>query len=165
MIANRLCAFALVTAFAIFWSAPSAIAATPAIAATFDGSWNMFAVTTNGHCGIIKIGMGIDRGRIFSTGGRFVFHRIQLTGRVTGSGQALITAVAGPRIAKGTGRFNRSRATGTVVRYRSLRCLHRRVERRSRLTHSLCCNDLAPLSGSRLEVQSGPCPAESVPPR
>jgi hypothetical protein len=107
MIANRLCAFTLATAFAAFWSVP------PATAATYDGNWNMLAVTTNGHCGVIKIGMGISRGRIYSTGGKFVFHRIQLTGRVSGSGQAAITAVAGPRIAKGTGRFNRSRAAGT----------------------------------------------------
>jgi hypothetical protein len=107
MIANRLCAVILATAFAAFWSVP------PATAATYDGNWNMLAVTTNGHCGVIKIGMGITRGRIYSTGGKFVMHRIQLTGRVSGSGQALITAVAGPRIAKGKGRFNRSRATGT----------------------------------------------------
>lgn len=107
MIANRLCAFTLATAFAAFWSAP------PATAATYDGNWNMLAVTTNGHCGVIKIGMGITRGRIYSTGGKFVMHRIQLVGGVSGSGQALITAVAGPRIAKGKGRFNRSRATGT----------------------------------------------------
>ena len=106
MIANRLCAFTLATAFAAFWSVP------PATAANYDGNWNMLAVTTNGHCGVIKIGMGITRGRIYSTGGKFVMHRIQLAGRVSGSGQALITAVAGPRIAKGTGRFNRSRATG-----------------------------------------------------
>jgi hypothetical protein len=107
MIANRLCAFTLATAFAAFWSVP------PATAATYDGNWNMLAVTTNGHCGVIKIGMGITHGRIYSTGGKFVMHRIQLAGGVSGSGQALITAVAGPRIAKGKGRFNRSRATGT----------------------------------------------------
>ena len=107
MIANRLCAFALATAVAVFWSLP------PAAAASYDGNWNMQAVTTNGHCGVIKMGLGINRGRIYSTGGRFVMHRIQLGGRVSGSGQALITAVAGPRIAKGSGRFNRARATGT----------------------------------------------------
>ncbi|MGD9502459.1 MAG: hypothetical protein AB7V40_08230 [Methyloceanibacter sp.] len=106
MTTNRLSAFALAAAFAIFASVP------PAAAATFDGKWSMLAVTTNGHCGVIKVGMAINGGRISSTGGRFVFHRIQLTGRVSGSGQALLTAVAGPRIAKGTGRFNRSRAAG-----------------------------------------------------
>ena len=107
MIGNRLGAFALLTAFAIVCAAP------PASAATFDGKWNMLAVTTNGHCGKIKIGLGIDRGRVYSTGGKFVFHKIQLAGRVSAAGQARINAVAGPRIAKGTGRFSRSRGTGT----------------------------------------------------
>ena len=45
MIGNRMCAFALSTAFAIICSAP------PAIAAQFDGNWSMLAVTTSGHCG------------------------------------------------------------------------------------------------------------------
>jgi hypothetical protein len=107
MIGNRLCAFALLTAFAIVCAAP------PASAASFDGNWNMLAVTTNGHCGKIKIGLGIDRGRIYSTGGKFVFRKLQLAGRVSTSGQAKINAVAGPRVAKGTGRFNRSKGSGT----------------------------------------------------
>ena len=43
MIGNRICAFALSTAFAISYSAP------PATAAQFDGAWSMVAVTTSGH--------------------------------------------------------------------------------------------------------------------
>jgi hypothetical protein len=107
MIGNRVCAFALSTAFAIICSTP------PAIAALFDGNWSMVAVTTSGHCGRIPIGLGISRGRIYSTGGSFAFHRIQLGGRVSASGQVRMNAVAGPRIAHGTGRFARFR---TVVR-------------------------------------------------
>ena len=107
MIGNRICALALLAAFASLCSAQ------PASAASYDGSWNMLAVTTNGHCGKIKIGLGIDGGRIHSTGGKFVFHRINLAGRVSGSGQVKMSAVAGPRIAKGTGRFSRSRGSGT----------------------------------------------------
>ena len=107
MIANRLCAFALATAVAVFWSLP------PAAAANYDGNWNMQAVTTNGHCGVIKMGMGINRGRIYSTGGSFALHRIQLGGRVSASGQARLSAVAGPRVAHGTGRFDRLRGSGT----------------------------------------------------
>jgi hypothetical protein len=107
MIGNRICAFALSTAFAIVcWLSP-------AIAATFDGTWSMVAVTTNGHCGKIPIGLGISGGRIYSTKGSFVFHRIHLAGQVSPAGHARINAVAGPRIAKGTGRFSRSRASGT----------------------------------------------------
>jgi hypothetical protein len=63
MIGNRMCAFVLSAAFTIICAAP------PALAAQFDGNWNMVAVTTNGHCGQIPIGLGISRGRIYSTGG------------------------------------------------------------------------------------------------
>ncbi len=107
MTANRISAFALLIAFVLLPSAQ------PASAASYDGSWNMLLVTTNGHCGKIKIGLGIDRGRIYSTSGKFVFHKIHLAGRVTASGQAKINGVAGPRVAKGTGRFSRSGGTGT----------------------------------------------------
>jgi len=101
------CAFALTAAFAILWFAQ------PGHAAPFDGSWNMIAVTTDGHCGQIKIGLAISQGRISSTRGKFVFRRIQIAGRVSGAGQAKLAAVAGPREAQGTGRFAGARATGT----------------------------------------------------
>jgi hypothetical protein len=64
MLANRIRAFALSTAFAIVCFDP------PAIAAQFDGNWSIVAVTTSGHCGRVPIGLGISRGRITSTGGR-----------------------------------------------------------------------------------------------
>ena len=107
MIGNQMCAFALSTAFAIIWAAP------PAIAAGFDANWNMLAVATSGHCGKIPIGLGVSRGRIYSTGGSFALHPIHLGGRVSASGQARLSAVAGPRAAHGTGRFNRLRGSGT----------------------------------------------------
>jgi hypothetical protein len=102
-----MCAFALWTAFTIIGSAP------PALAAQFDGNWSMVAVTTRGHCGKIPIGLGISHGRIYSTGGAFVSYPIQLGGRVSASGQVRMNAVAGPRIAHGTGRFSRFRGSGT----------------------------------------------------
>ena len=67
MIGNRKCAFALATVFTIICSIA------PANAAQFDGNWSMVAVTTSGHCGQIPIGLGISRGRIYSTGGVFRF--------------------------------------------------------------------------------------------
>jgi len=103
----RIRAFALLTAFAIISFAPSAIAA------PFDGTWSMLVVTTNGHCGKIPVGLGISHGRIHSTRGSFVFHPIKLSGQVSASGQVRMKAVAGPRIANGTGRFNRSQGAGT----------------------------------------------------
>jgi hypothetical protein len=106
MIGNRRCAFALATLSALVCSAA------PALAGKFDGNWSMTAVTTRGHCGTIPMGMGVKGGRIYSTGGSFAFYAIRLGGRVSGSGQVRLKAVAGPRIAHGTGRFNRVRATG-----------------------------------------------------
>jgi len=106
MIDNRMRAFALSTALAIICSA------TPAIAGKFDGSWNMVAETTNGHCGVIEIGLGISRGRIHSTSGYFAAYPIQLGGRISTSGQARMMAVAGPRRAHGNGRFGRFRGRG-----------------------------------------------------
>lgn len=106
MTGNRICAVALTAAFAILCFAP------PANAASFDGSWSMLAVTTNGHCGKIKIGLGIRQGRIHSTSGKFAFHPIQLAGRISASGYAKMNAVAGPRKAEGIGRFNRVQGSG-----------------------------------------------------
>jgi len=112
MIGNRKCAVPLLTAFAIISSAP------PASAAQFDGRWRMVALTTSGHCGEIPIDVGISRGRIYSTGGssfgtKFALFPIQLGGRVLASGQVRMTAIAGPRIVRGSGRFNRLRGSGT----------------------------------------------------
>jgi hypothetical protein len=108
MIGKTICtiAFALASAFAILCSAPSAIAA------GFDGNWNMLVVTTNGHCGKIPVGLGIKAGHMYATGGSFVFHPIKLDGRVTASGQTRLVGVAGPRIARGNGRFSRTYGRG-----------------------------------------------------
>ena len=103
MIGNRFCAFVLSTAFAIIASA------LPAAAAPFDGSWNMALVTTSGHCGVIKIGMAVNRGRISATSGRFVMH---LAGHISGSGATTIKGVAGTRVANGVGHFTRSKGIG-----------------------------------------------------
>jgi hypothetical protein len=105
MIGNRVRSFA--TAFTIIFFAP------PASAAQFDGNWSMVAVTTSGHCGSVPIGLEISRGRMYSTGGRFAGHPIQLVGRISASGQVRMSAVAGPRSAQGTGRFNSFRGSGT----------------------------------------------------
>ena len=107
MIGNRVCAFAL-TALSAF-----VLSAAPTSAAKFDGSWDMTAVTTKGHCGVIPIGMGISGGKIHSTGGSFAFYAISLGGSVSSSGSVALTAIAGPRIAHGTGRFVGTRGSGT----------------------------------------------------
>lgn len=102
-------------------SAASAVAALmlatafthPAHAARFDGNWTMIAQTTRGHCGIISMSIGVERGRIFSTGGSFAFYAINVGGRISSNGRTNMKAVAGPRTAYGTGRFRSTRGEGT----------------------------------------------------
>jgi hypothetical protein len=107
MISHQKCAAVLFSAFAILCSAAAANAA------RFDGPWNMVVKTTRGHCGYIAVGLGIKGGRIYSTSGSFAFYPIKLGGSVSASGRAQINAVAGPRTAKGTGRFGKYQASGT----------------------------------------------------
>jgi hypothetical protein len=85
----------------------------PAMAARFDGNWSMVAVTTRGHCGVIPMGLEVKRGRVHSTGGSFAFYPIKIGGSVSASGQVRMKAVAGPRVANGTGRFGTTAAKGT----------------------------------------------------
>lgn len=107
MFGTRLGAVALAAAaFAFLHSAP------PAKADPYDGSWNMVVQTTNGHCGVIQVGLAIREGHITSTSGKFVMRPIQVAGRVSGSGATKINAVAGPREAQGTGHFTKSKGSG-----------------------------------------------------
>jgi hypothetical protein len=106
MIGARMRAFALTGAAAIL-----AFAA-PALASPFDGSWKMILTTTNGHCGIINIGVAIDDGHISATSGRFVMHKIFLNGQIWGAGKTKINGVAGPRQAVGIGKFTRVKGSG-----------------------------------------------------
>jgi hypothetical protein len=106
MIGNRICAVALAAVFTL-----SSFAAL-AKSAPFDGSWNMVLVTTNGHCGVIKMGMAVNGGHISATSGKFVSHKISLAGLISGTGATKINGVAGPRQAKGTGKFTKVKGVG-----------------------------------------------------
>ena len=107
MIRNRISSFSLAAIVTVASCVP------PAIAAKFDGNWSMVAVTTRGHCGVIPMGLGISRGRIHSTGGSFALYPIQIGGSVSANGQVRMKAVAGPRVAHGTGRFGKYAAKGS----------------------------------------------------
>jgi hypothetical protein len=107
MIKCRIASFAL----AVIVTAASLVP--PAMAAKFDGNWSMVAVTTRGHCGVIPMGLEIRRGRIQSTGGSFALYPIQIGGRVSAKGHVRMKAVAGPRVAHGSGRFGKHEAKGT----------------------------------------------------
>ena len=87
--------------------------ATPAHAAPFDGAWKMSLVTTDGHCGVISVGLAIRGGKITSTSGKFVMRPIQINGVVSGAGNAQMNGVAGPRKATGNGRFTRTKGKGS----------------------------------------------------
>ncbi|HEU4476229.1 MAG TPA: hypothetical protein VFR71_05990 [Methyloceanibacter sp.] len=107
MLVNSMRAFALSTAVAILSSA-----AAPAVAASspYAGAWSMVLVTTSGHCGVIKIGMAVNRGNISATSGKYAQDCL---GRAhLGSGATKINGVAGPRQAIGTGKFNRTKGGG-----------------------------------------------------
>lgn len=106
MIGHRIRAAVLSAAFALIGFAP------PALAAQYDGAWNMVLMTTSGHCGQIRVGLAINGGHITSTSGKFVMRPIHIAGVVSGSGQARMNGVAGPRKAEGVGRFNRSKGYG-----------------------------------------------------
>lgn len=107
MIKNR------ITSFALAAMVTTATCVPPAMAARFDGNWSMIAVTTRGHCGIIPMGLDIRRGRIQSTGGSFALYPIKIGGSVSANGHVSMKAVAGPRVAHGTGRFGKYEAKGT----------------------------------------------------
>ena len=72
----------------------------------------MVLTTTNGHCGIINIGVAVTGGKISATSGKFVMHKIALAGRIAGSGATKINGVAGPRQAVGTGKFTPAMGSG-----------------------------------------------------
>ena len=101
MIGNRICAIAL--------AAASATICPSAIAASFDGNWSVVAQTTQGHCGSIQFGLAINRGRLYSASGYYVFgYPAQLGGRVSPSGYLQADAVAGPRTAHAVGRTDQN---------------------------------------------------------
>ena len=106
MIGNHMRSLALATAFATLCFAA------PALASPFDGSWKMVLTTTNGHCGVIDIGVAVTGGHITATSGRFVTHKIFLNGLIWGSGTTKINGVAGPRQAVGTGKFTNVKGGG-----------------------------------------------------
>ncbi len=79
MTGNRTLGLASAAAFAMLCFAA------PAQAAPYDGAWKMSLVTTDGHCGVISVGLAISGGQITSTSGKFVFRPIHIAGVVSGS--------------------------------------------------------------------------------
>ena len=90
MIGNRIRGLAALAALATL------LFAVPAIAAPFDGAWKMSMVTTDGHCGVISVGLAIRGGKISSISGKFVMRPIQINGVVSGSGSAKMNGIVSP---------------------------------------------------------------------
>lgn len=112
MIGNRIRGLAALAALAtLLFAVPATVVS--AIAAPFDGAWKMSMVTTDGHCGVISVGLAIRGGKISSISGKFVMRPIQINGVVSGSGSAKMNGVAGPRKAAGNGRFTRTKGKGS----------------------------------------------------
>ena len=88
MTSNRICAIPLTVALAVICLAPSAIAA------SFDGSWSVYAQTTRGHCESLQFGLAISGGRIYSGGGSYGGYPAQFGGRVSSSGHIRVNAAA-----------------------------------------------------------------------
>jgi hypothetical protein len=74
----------------------------------FDGAWSVLIVTTKGGCDrAYRYGVTIANGAILYDGGI-----VNLTGRVSRSGQVRVIVASGGARATGTGRMNRKAGRG-----------------------------------------------------
>jgi len=103
---NRICVFVVATACAVVGVTASAIAA------PFDGYWNIDAQTTSGHCESMPFRLAISGGRIYSAGGAYGGYAARFGGWVSNSGYARVYAAAGPRRAYGRGRLGLYQGAG-----------------------------------------------------
>lgn len=92
--------------------ATSLSAAPSAQAASHDGNWSVVAQTPD-HCGTTRWMVSIVGGQVFHPYVVFVGGwPATLNGRVSPSGRITIQAVAGPRVATGTGRLGPRQGSG-----------------------------------------------------
>ncbi len=85
------------------------LAATPAAAATFDGSWNVQIASQNKACGDGRtVSIGIVNGQVASSDGA-----MSATGRVADSGSIHVVLASGVKRAVGSGRLTGTSGSGT----------------------------------------------------
>ena len=85
------------------------LAATPAAAATFDGSWNVQITSQNKACGDGRtVSIGIVNGQVASSNGA-----MSATGRVADSGSINVILASGVKRAVGSGRLAGTSGSGT----------------------------------------------------
>ena len=103
MISQSLRAFTLAAAFA-------ASTAPTAYAAPFDGLWSVVIVTRSGACDqTYRYGLYISNGIVSYAGGG----PVNMSGRVSSSGQVSVTVSSGPQYAAGSGRLSQRSGRGT----------------------------------------------------
>jgi hypothetical protein len=95
----------LATRIALFCVLPFA---TPAAAASFDGSWNVRIASTSSECGNgATVSIGIANGQV-SGGGM-----MQASGRVAEAGTISVTLASGIKRANGSGHLSATSGSGT----------------------------------------------------
>ena len=83
--------------------------ATPAVAATFDGEWNVQIASSNVACSSgVAVSIGISNGQIASTSAM-----VTASGRVADAGNIAVTLASGLKRAVGFGRLAGASGSGT----------------------------------------------------
>jgi len=85
------------------------VTAAPAMAATFDGEWNVQIASSNAACSSgTSVAIGINNGQVASSNGM-----VAASGRVAEAGAINVTLTSGMKRAVGFGRLNGSSGSGT----------------------------------------------------
>ncbi len=85
------------------------ILAQPAIAATFDGQWNVQIASSNSACDSgVSVSIGINNGQVASTSAA-----VSASGRVAEAGNIAVTLASGMKRAVGQGRLSGTSGSGT----------------------------------------------------
>jgi len=95
----------IATSIALFCVLPFA---TPAAAASFDGSWNVRIASSSSECGNgASVSIGISNGKVSGDG------MMSASGRVADAGSITVTLVSGIKRATGFGRLSGTSGSGT----------------------------------------------------
>ena len=95
----------LATRIALFCVLPFA---TPAAAASFDGSWNVRIASSNSECGNgATVSIGIANGKVSGDG------MVSASGRVADAGSISVILVSGIKRAVGSGHLTATSGSGT----------------------------------------------------
>jgi hypothetical protein len=102
---NNLRKAVIATRIALFCVLPFA---TPAAAASFDGSWNVRIASSSSECGNgATVSIGISKGQVSGDG------LLRASGRVADAGSITVTLASGIKRATGFGHLSGTSGTGT----------------------------------------------------